>query len=103
MTQKEINAGHTLLDQNLGKEWVYDIDISKLNMISSTEDLLGQLYGAYELGLTELRIEDGCIFGFIPYHKIVSGNFDKVGDRFSRLQQMQTDTITKLQRERSST
>jgi hypothetical protein len=87
MLQLQINAGHLLLDEDYGEDWVFNIDIDTLNMQSCDKDILGQLYGGYELGLSTFELQNGNNHGFTS--------------KDSRLQDLQLQTIKRLRKERS--
>jgi len=87
---EEINVGHQLLDIFYGEEWVFEINDDTLDMSSDVNDLLGQLFGCYELGLNELCIEIGTGFGFC-----CSNN-----ESYEVLKTMQLRAINKLREER---
>jgi hypothetical protein len=60
----EIERGHAIIEEDYGKNWIYDVDLVTLDMYSSTKDLLGQLYGSYDTGLEILRIEHPMRYGY---------------------------------------
>jgi len=54
--RKRIQAGAALLDEKRGLEWRELVDIETLDMASPNEDILGQLFDHYSIGLCELGI-----------------------------------------------
>lgn len=64
---KHVARGAALLDHYY-PNWHLKIDLDKLNMWSTTNCTLGQLYGSYALGLKEIRLSGpGLLWGFMSW------------------------------------
>jgi len=63
--------GAALLDDHAGEGWRDDVNSDMLSMGSMSECVLGQLYGGYAHGLTELdlprELDIECEYGFFAY------------------------------------
>jgi hypothetical protein len=54
-----VKRGMALLQEVYGDDWVEQINANRLDLSSSSECVLGQVYGEYETGLDELWGPDG--------------------------------------------
>lgn len=67
--RKRVEAGARLLDEELGTDWVHDVDLERLDLNSVCRCVLGQIYGdfceaARELADTPNHELDGPAYGF---------------------------------------
>jgi hypothetical protein len=64
MIENRVHAGIALLDERVPR-WHERIDLDRLNIRSSSDCVLGQLYSFYGIGLSALHInEHQAIYGF---------------------------------------
>lgn len=68
--KQRVERGAALLDKR-HPEWCKRIDLVKLNMRDGHQCVLGQVYGHFGNGLTELHIQ-AWRYGFIPTTKSIA-------------------------------
>jgi hypothetical protein len=88
-----IENGVKLLDENLGEDWVYKINLDKLDIASIYDCVLGQLYGNFDRGCRILKL-DSTIFSLDLPQKIPSVYNCGFSGRYSN--QLWKDTIKSL-------
>lgn len=54
-----IEKGFAFLDENIGKDWVDDINLTDLDMSNTGNCILGQLYGSFGLGTDVIQFARG--------------------------------------------
>ena len=60
MFEAQIQAGAKLLEEKVGPDWFKKIDLQRLEMFNCYNCVLGQIFGEYWDGLTELEdVEEG--------------------------------------------
>lgn len=79
--RKNVEAGARLLDEELGTDWVHEVDLETLDLNSVRYCVLGQLYEHYIDGVRELadspsgNLElDGPSYGFDYGYSVLDGS-----------------------------
>jgi hypothetical protein len=65
LVRQRVERGMELLRKQYGEEWVDHIDCKSLDLRDGAACVLGQLYGNYDHGVSELGITDDENYGFV--------------------------------------
>ena len=81
-----VQKGIDLLQEKHGADWVDKIDLKSLNLGSTTECVLGQVYGDYHDGLKELQLHgESAKYGFMSEGEPYTVLDEEWADRISLL------------------
>lgn len=82
------------------ENWQCKIDIAILDMESTTEDILGQLYGTYLDGLEELNISanEWFMYGFTT-NKYFNNSYHNLGEAWIREINKRLTKVLKINKE----
>jgi hypothetical protein len=95
-----VRAGAQRLSKEIGG-WALRIDLTRLNMRSTKDDVLGQLFGDYAYGLNVLglTLEDAQMLGFVTWIDDIDLDTatGEIRDDYPGLQSRWTRAILRLQ------